>query len=295
MHRPLEKLTYFQRILRTQFTPSRFVCPSCLGTSSHVVDRKLLITQLRRCKNCRLMFRTPTDIPTVNAHYYDRKYIQGFTTNMPSDATLTEMKRINFTGTEKDYSYYIRVLTGLGLTSGARVFDYGCSWGYGSFQLVQAGFVVTAFEIAHGRRSYAQKKLGIQIVDDMNLATGEFAGQFDCFFSAHVLEHVPSPAQSLNYAMLLLKPGGIFVSFTPNGSSGFRAASSDWSKLWGEVHPNFIDDIFLDYSFKRSPRVIGSSPVTNASIPDEVTMRRLDQLARGELFFAARKSGDIWG
>ena len=166
--------------------------------------------------------------------------------------------------------------------------------GYGSFQLAKRGFAVTAFEIAHGRRLYAREKLEIQIVDDMNFAAAKFAAQFDCFFSAHVLEHVPSPAQSFDYAMHLLRPGGIFVSFTPNGSSGFRTVSSDWSKLWGEVHPNFIDDLFLDHSFGRSPRVIGSSPVTNASIPDEVTMKRLDGLNRGELFFASRKSGVLW-
>lgn len=291
----MKKLAYLQRSLTAQFTPVRFACPSCQGTNSHVIERKFLVTQLRRCNNCALMFRAPTDDPAVNADYYEKKYTQGFTTNTPSDAALAEMKRTNFAGTEKDYSYYIGVLTQLGLVSGARVFDYGCSWGYGSYQLAKAGFAVTAFEVAHGRKLYAQEKLGIQIYDDMNLATAEFAAQFDCFFSAHVLEHVPSPAQSFDYAMRLLKLGGILVSFTPNGSAGFRAVSSDWSKLWGEVHPNFIDDVFLDHSFKQSPRAIGSSPVTNASIPDEVMMRRLDGLDRGELFFASKKSGVIWG
>ena len=289
-----KKLTYLQRSLRAQLTLARFACPSCQAARSHVVERKFLVTQLRRCENCKLLFRAPTDDPGVNADYYERKYTEGFTTNTPSDAALAEMKRTNFAGTEKDYSYYIGVLTQLGLKAGARIFDYGCSWGYGSYQLAKAGFSVTAFEVAHGRKRYAQEKLGIQIVEDMDLATVEFPAQFDCFFSAHVLEHVPSPAQSFDYAIRLLKPDGIFVSFTPNGSEGFRAVSPDWSKLWGEVHPNFIDDVFLDLSFRRSPRTIGSSPVTNASIPNEVVMRRLDGLDRGELFFASRKNGAIW-
>jgi hypothetical protein len=94
--------------------------------------------------------------------------------------------------------------------------------------------------------------------------------------------------------MRLLKPGSIFVSFTPNGSAAFREASPDWSKLWGDVHPNFLDDVFLDRSFRRSPRAIGSSPLIDASLPDDVTMRRLDKLDRGELFFASRKSGVSW-
>jgi hypothetical protein len=112
---------------------------------------------------------------------------------------------------------------------------------------------------------------------------------------AHVLEHVPSPAQSFKYAKRLLKRGGVLISFTPNGSDSHRTASPDWSKLWGEVHPNFVDDVFLDTSFKRSPRAVGSSPVTNASLPAQVQLKRLNELDGPELFFAARKNGDTWG
>jgi len=128
----------------------------------------------------------------------------------------------------------------------------------------------------------------------MDRAATDSAEQFDCFFSAHVLEHVPSPEKSFNYAMALLKQGGLFVSFTPNGSAAHRAASRDWSKLWGEVHPNFIDDIFLDSSFKRSPRAAGSSPIDNASLPEFAELKQLNQLDGGELFFAARKIGNTW-
>ena len=68
----------------------------------------------------------------------------------------------------------------------------------------------------------------------------------------------------------------------------------NWSKLWGEVHPNFIGDIFLDSSFKRSPRAVGSSPVINASLPEEAELTHLNKLDGVELFFAARKSGGTW-
>jgi SAM-dependent methyltransferase len=242
-----------------------------------------------------MMFRTPTDDPADNQSFYENEYTQGFTTDVPSDPVLAELKRSNFVGTEKCYSYYINVLTQLGLKPGAKVFDYGCSWGYGSYQLAQAGFEVTSFEVAPSRRRYAHEKLGVSTVDDMDRVATGCAFHFDCFFSAHVLEHVPSPAQSFNYAMRLLKRGGLFVSFTPNGNEGHRAADPNWSKIWGEVHPNFIDTIFLDSSFKLSPRAIGSSPVSNASLPEKPELKRLDKVDRGELFFAARKIGDIWG
>jgi 2-polyprenyl-3-methyl-5-hydroxy-6-metoxy-1,4-benzoquinol methylase len=187
------------------------------------------------------------------------------------------------------------VLTRLGLQPGAKVFDYGCSWGYGSYQFAKAGFEVTAFELAPTRRRYANQKLGVRTVDSMDVATTELAGNFDCFFSAHVLEHVPSPAQSFDYAMRLLKMNGLFVSFTPNGSHNYRLKSPAWSNLWGEVHPNFIDEVFLNRAFRRSPRSVGSSPLTNASVAEDPQPKQLNQLDGAELVFAARKVADVWG
>jgi len=291
----MARLAYFCRSLATQFKAARFKCPSCGGPPSSVVDRKFFITQLRRCKDCQLMFRTPTGDPATNLAFYENEYTQGFTTDLPSDEALAEMKRSNFAGTEKCYSYYIGVLNQLGLKPSCKVLDYGCSWGYGSYQLAKSGLDVVSFEVAPSRRSYAREKLGVRIVDDMDFAATDLANQFDCFFSAHVLEHVPSPAQSFKYAMLLLKRGGLFVTFTPNGSDAHRAASPYWSKLWGEVHPNFVDDIFLDRSFKCSPRAVGSSPVTNVSLPGQIELKRLNKLDGVELFFVARKNGDTWG
>ncbi len=115
-----------------------------------------------------------------------------------------------------------------------------------------------------------------------------------CFFSAHVLEHVPSPSKSFDYAMRLLKPSGLFVSFTPNGSEAHRAASPDWSRAWGGVHPQFIDEKFLDHSFKLSPRAVGPSPVGDISLPAECRLEQADNLAGFELVFIARKTGDAW-
>ena len=95
-----------------------------------------------------MLFRTPTDRPESNQAYYENEYVQGFTTSLPSDTALAEMKRSNFANTDKSYSYYISVLSQLGLKPGNGLFDYGCSWGYGSYQFAQAGFDVAAFEVA---------------------------------------------------------------------------------------------------------------------------------------------------
>lgn len=288
------KASYLRRSLMAQFDAARFNCPNCGSADNDVVDRKYGVTQLRRCGACRLLFRTPTDDPADNMSFYENDYAQGFTTDLPEASALAAMMRDGFAGTEKDYSYYLGVLAELGVRPGSALFDFGCSWGYGSFQLSRAGYDVIAYEIAPRRRRYARDKLGLRVLDDMARGAAELAGTFDCFFSSHVIEHVPQPARAFQYAMRLLKPGGLFVSFTPNGSAPHRAVSPDWHRLWGEVHPNFIDIEFLDRGFGGSPRTAGSSPVADAALPELPILHPLNDLAGGELFFAARKVGPAW-
>ncbi len=291
----MSRIAYLGRSVANAFVPARFQCPNCGSGSNSVIDRKYVITQLRRCSQCQLLFRTPTDDPKLNETFYESEYTQGFTTDIPTDVELDKLKETAFAGHEKDFSGYVAILQKLGLKPGAKLFDFGCSWGYGSYQFSQAGYDVTSFEVAPTRRRYAKEKLGVMVVDNMDDAVGALAGQFDCFFSSHVIEHVPSPAQSFAYAFRLLKSDGLFVSFTPNGNRDSKDAAVNWSKLWGEVHPNLIDDVFLNKSFVESPRCINSSPIKEAHLPETAEMERLGQLGGDELFFAARRPGERWG
>lgn len=284
------KLNYLKKCIRAQFDQDRFLCPNCGGSLSDVISRKYLLTTLRRCSNCEMQFRAPTDDQASNRSFYEHEYCAGFTTDMPSDADLLNLISNDFAG-EKNWTYYNGVLDRLGLGRGARIFDFGCSWGYGSFQMKKAGYSVFAFEIAPTRRRYAEDKLFIRTVADMcqAIADPSLVGTFDCFFSSHVLEHVPSPSRVFGFAEVLLKRGGIFLSFTPNGSEAARRNHSKWDRWWGEVHPNLIDDRFLDRAFRHWPRVAGSSSVGEIEFPSKPVMRCFDQLGGPELFFAARK------
>jgi 2-polyprenyl-3-methyl-5-hydroxy-6-metoxy-1,4-benzoquinol methylase len=285
------RFRYLGRCVARQINPARFQCPNCGNRRSELVARKYLVSQLRRCDRCRLLFRTPTDDPADNQRYYESEYAQGFTTDLPSDCQLHNLMATNFAGSEKDYSYYVHVLRNLGLASGTRLFDFGCSWGYGSYQLMRAGYDVTAFEIDRSRRAYARERLGVLLVDDMDKALSDpkHVGRYDCFFSSHVLEHVPSVAAVFTFARALVIENGIFLSFTPNGSAAFRHRQpSAWNYLWGEVHPNFIDDVFLDYQFRTAPRAIGSSPMHHTAFPNDASANVANDLDAGELTFAAR-------
>ena len=72
---------------------------------------------------------------------------------MPSEETLAGLLKNNFSD-EKYWAYYNDVLRRLGLQPVARIFDFGCSWGYGSSQMLKAGYSIVAFEIATTRRRF---------------------------------------------------------------------------------------------------------------------------------------------
>ena len=285
----MRKIWLSDKVHCSTIQSTRFVCPNCGEAQNAVVSRKFLITSLRRCAKCKLQFRAPTDDPSYNLAFYEHEYASGFTTELPSDESLTSQIRTNFDGA-KSWNYYNDILRRLGLRSGARIFDFGCSWGYGSYQMSKAGYSILAFEIAQTRRKFAEEKLCVSTVTDMDEAVIDpvLVGTFDCFFSSHVLEHVPAPSEVFRFADALLQSGG-FVSFTPNGSEPARLSHPQWNRWWGEVHPNFIDDCFLDHTFHKWPRIAGSSPVGSVEFPSEAKMRRLDQLSGAELFFSARK------
>jgi 2-polyprenyl-3-methyl-5-hydroxy-6-metoxy-1,4-benzoquinol methylase len=169
---------------------------------------------------------------------------------------LESLLQSRFIGSEKDYSTYITVLKALGVAYGQRVLDFGCSWGYGSWQLAAAGFQVTAYEISRPRCKYAREKLGVDAHEKLETLR---ESNFDVFFSAHVLEHVPSIRDVVEFALTKLRPGGLFIAFTPNGSEAFRQRQPKaWQKLWGMVHPNFPDSLFYRALFPNS--LLASTP-----------------------------------
>lgn len=259
----MSSLSYLTASTRKYLAGHGFECPSCGGSDSAVVDRKRIVTTLRRCAACKLLFRTPTTSVEENARIYQTAYSQGFTTELPGDAALAELKAKRFQGMEKDYRPILDVLAAVGGKAGDRLFDFGCSWGYGSWQMTQAGFRVDSFEISVPRRGYAIEKLGIHHVEPADAESEAY----DFFFSSHVLEHVPSVSKVIDLGMRLLRPGGLFVAFTPNGGAEFQKANYPaFHQLWGFVHPQLLDPEFVRAAFPGKRYLVGSTPIDTAAL-----------------------------
>ena len=290
------KLNYFLITLKKFLTKRGLRCPSCNSRDNETVDKKYIILTLKRCKKCMLLYRVPGTTIDENKSFYQEKYSQGFTTDCPNDEKLKELISNNFKNTEKDYSRYIEILNILNLkinVSLPNLFDYGCSWGYGSYQLKEK-FNVDSYEISSPRAKYAREKLNINIIDETELNSISNNRKFDIFFMSHVLEHLPNPSETLNFGLKLLKKNGFLVSFTPNGSLEHKKTNPNWSKLWSMVHPNFIDEKFYQKFFKENIYYIGSSEYNLKSIKNFINNNQnyVDNLSGNELMIIVKKIKD---
>jgi 2-polyprenyl-3-methyl-5-hydroxy-6-metoxy-1,4-benzoquinol methylase len=219
------------------------------------VSRKYLVTRLQRCASCQLLYRSPTTSAQDSEEYYQNHYESGFTTELPSDGELKSLLDREFQGTPKNFDRYLKILGALGCGAGSRLFDFGCSWGYGSWQFQKRGFDVVGFEVSERRAAFARQYLGVDVRTRLN----DISGSFDIFFSAHVLEHVPMLGDTLAYAFTRLKEGGTFISITPNGSLQFRNSKPEsWRRFWGLKHPNLIDARFFEKAFRSRPYLLTS-------------------------------------
>ncbi len=255
------KIKYLFSSIIKKISGHKDVCPFCTASLAHaqVIDSKLYVLQLKKC-SCGLLVRTPTDSIQESNTFYQKEYDQGITTDCPHESSLQNMVANGFKNSERNYDGHIKLLKDLNIQSGSRILDFGCSWGYGVYQLNKAGYDATGYEISKPRLQYGIDKLKIRGVSD----TAEIEGDLDVFFSAHVLEHVPDLQFVFDIAKKLLKPGGLFIAVTPNGSEAFRKNNKfNFHKLWGKVHPVLLTDDFVNHNFKADIKILGSYPLQN--------------------------------
>jgi hypothetical protein len=61
-------------------------------------------------------------------------------------------------------------------------------------------------------------------------------------------------------ARRLLRPGGLFVAFAPNGSISRRLADPQgYDKSWGRLHPVYLDEEFLCHQLGSIPKLLASA------------------------------------
>ena len=141
-------------------------CPYCECDRTSIVQWKNRIWQLRQCAECSLNFRFPKDDPEENVSFYQNKYRQGNVTDLPREEDIPSHISDCFKSVGRDLTTHLRTIRAM-VPSG-RVLDYGCSWGYGVYQLSKAGYEATGFEISRPRVEYGRRTLNVDLTSDID-------------------------------------------------------------------------------------------------------------------------------
>jgi 2-polyprenyl-3-methyl-5-hydroxy-6-metoxy-1,4-benzoquinol methylase len=229
------------------------------------------------------MFRVPKDSPNSDRNFYDEAYWAHFITEMPDDDELQRLKQIAFSDNERDFAIYLKILNAVGLQRGQILFDFGASWGYLSWLAAKAGYRVYSYEPSRVRARYAAEKLDCNMVS----VPEQIPEKADCFFSAHVIEHLPNPRTLWQAAREVLKPDGVVVVLMPNGDPAREKESESYHSAWGQVHPLLLSGEALEIMAREHGFVsrIFSAPYNYAHIAQGIS----NPLTGWELLCVARR------
>jgi predicted SAM-dependent methyltransferase len=110
-----------------------------------------------------------------------------------------------------------------------------------------------------------------------------------CFFSAHVIEHLPNPNLIWEVASHVLADDGIIVCFCPNGDPARESIQGVrlYDHIWGKVHPMLITPRFVRSMSARSgfrayvySRPYRLDQISNGESPTEIIGDELCLIAR---------------
>jgi hypothetical protein len=187
-----QRIAYFLRsALNSPFADTS--CPGCDSSATRQLRKKYLVTRLYQCDGCGLRFRTPKDTQEFAEAFYTHLYSTDFSSLQPDDAELDTFLHGECSVAEcgGNYTGYIRVLKSLQISPNDVIVDYGAGWGFGSWQMLRAGYRVYAYDLSLPRIRYAIDKLGVTGTHRRE----ELPTAVQCVITAHVLEHLIDPKQ----------------------------------------------------------------------------------------------------
>jgi 2-polyprenyl-3-methyl-5-hydroxy-6-metoxy-1,4-benzoquinol methylase len=220
-------------------------CPYCDSGRTKYFGRNAPLSHVRWCPDCALIYRWPKQNTGFNNSFYQTRYAQvhrGRATDLPSPSEIEMMKKINFANTAMDASHYVALAAQLGCR---QMFDYGCSWGYTTFQFLQAGFETDGLEVSWPRAEFGRRNLGVSIFNTPSEALKTHR-KYDFIFTSHVLEHLPSPLLALNFFTKIIAPSGWLLCVVPNcGGRDARKLGLNWGPFSSAIHPLSYTEAFF--------------------------------------------------
>jgi SAM-dependent methyltransferase len=181
------------------------------------------VFEVSRCEECGLARTEPSPDPSRMAEYYPVAYY-GAPSARRFPAPVEALQRLL-------YGARARAVERLAGEPG-RVLDVGCGRGFLLDAFRRRGWSVQGTELDERSAEHARKVLGIPVETRSPASWPWPEGHFDAVTLWHVLEHLADPAEMLERARRLLRPGGVLMAGVPNfGSPEARLSRERWFHL----------------------------------------------------------------
>ena len=190
-------------------------CPICASTDQQLVftapttrgqDRKLWT--VCECPNCGHKFMNPQPSWDELKFYYDN----GYSAYSPEHGSEFGDAEVIRSAKETGFFRHIPV------PNGKRILDVGCGAGYFLRIAKKLGAIEQGVEPSEYAATVAQKQ-GLNVfcgtLEDFAVQSDQ---KFDIITSNHVVEHVPSPVETLAAMKKVLAPGGFIWIAVPNAA-----------------------------------------------------------------------------
>jgi 2-polyprenyl-3-methyl-5-hydroxy-6-metoxy-1,4-benzoquinol methylase len=198
------------------------------GPCAHAVERTVLASadyitrerfELRRCEACGLV-RTHPRPADIDRFYPGGYYGAGERYGPLATALLARVHAARA-------ARLTRLHGGPG-----RVLDLGCGPGLLLDALRRRGWSAVGIERSAAAAAFARDRLGLDVRVGEWQDSGVREGEIDAVILWHVLEHLASPGECLQWAVDRLKPGGVALLAAPDlGSPEARWAGEKWFHL----------------------------------------------------------------
>jgi SAM-dependent methyltransferase len=248
-------------------------CPACSHVTAHRFLYRKNNCEIFRCEECGLGRAETNDFDPE--HYYTADYFSGKRFDGYADYLAAEtVLRREFAQTVE----FIRKFR-----SSGRLLEVGCAYGF-LLEEAKRTFDVTGIELAEEAADHCRRS-GLHVltgpVDERRIRD---LGVFDIIVMLDVIEHLPSPRDTLSLLAGHLNPGGIIVITTGDfGALSARLAGARWRLMTPPQHLWFfsqegmrrmgssvgLDVAYVDHPWKTVPlslisfqlaRMIGVEP-----------------------------------
>lgn len=205
-------------------------CPVC--SSTRIAPWRVRVVsnaswKIDRCVECGFAFVNPRPGLDFLMKYYSEHGKTGLVNRLGRQLTLKEIidREESFPNSTIDARRIISTIKKLRpMHERPKFLDVGCGYGFFSRQALEAGFDVTAIEIADSDRMLSQEMLGLL---PLSVPFEEFQytpSTFDCVLMSQTLEHALDINLWVQTARDCLVDGGVLAIAVPNFGSVFRLA-----------------------------------------------------------------------